>query len=173
MSFFTPRQQWAFDLTGIKYKNRAEILTMQRQWDTFERIENYNDEIYHRLTQGLRDKLYYQFKDRAELNDYNAGQQLHILRNPTVDPRTFDSIRDRPLPDIEPKTYIPTYSQVPRNLPQSTVMKASERSELQTDLAVYVHVSTFNQAHVYKYNFTNNDEKLSYHRGERYVLSQQ
>ena len=32
---------------------------MRQQWDTFERVENYNDVIYQYLQIGVRNKSYY------------------------------------------------------------------------------------------------------------------
>lgn len=159
------RTQYVFDLSGVRFKSRAEILRMQQQWNTFEQVENYNDVIYQRFELGLRDKTYYTFKNREEMNDYRIGQELHVSRYPGV---SFTQISNRPMPTVAVIREAPSYSQVSRVLgPVSTMMTATERTEKVADTAVYIHVSTFNAAHVYKYNFTSQEERLAYHRAER------
>jgi len=162
------RQQYIFDLSGAKFKTRCEILTMQRQWNTYERIENYNDIVYQRLEKGYRDRLYYQFKNNEELADYRNGMQLHNLRYPGT---CFESISERPMPDVAVITKAPNWSPgIERNLLYSTSMTAAELTAQQSDLAIYTHVSTFNAKHVFKYNFVSDEERLGYHRAERRVL---
>ena len=53
----------------------------------------------------------------------------------------------------------------------STSMTSSEYMGQQSDMAVYVHVSTYNSQHKYKYIFPSNEEKMAYHRAERIILS--
>jgi hypothetical protein len=166
------RVQYFFDTTGIKYKSRADILKMQRQWETFERIENFNDVIYQRLEMGLRDRMYYQFRNREELTDYRMGQELHVLRYPTLPSSAFSSISERPMPDVEFTTAAPleiaTTADRALSIPVAT--SASELTATQTDMAIYVYVSTFNATHVMNYPFVSNEEKLAYHRAERRIL---
>jgi hypothetical protein len=165
------RTQYIFDSKGIRGKSRSDILTMQRQWDTFERIENYNDVVYQRLQQGLRDRMYYQFRDRSELNDYRIGQELHVRRYPDLPVGTFASISDRPMPTVEVLTKAPNYSMgVEKGLLFSTSISASERMEVMSDLAIYSQVSTFNATHVFKYNFPSDEEKMAYLRAERRII---
>ncbi len=163
------RTQYEFDLSGVKYKSRTEILNMRRQWDTFERIENYNDVIYQRYQLGLRDKIYYQFQNREEMNDYRVGQQLHVLRYPYLPASTFDPISSRPMPTVAVVRPSPNYSQVSREILAPIPLTGAQLTEREADLAVYMHVSTYNSAHVYKYSFTSNEEQLAYHRAERLV----
>ena len=144
---------------------------MQRQWETFERVENYNDIVYQRINAGYRDRLFYQFVNRQELNDYKNGQQLHILRYPWLPRGTFDSISEKPFSSAPVIVPAPIYTQTPKCTQFSTSMKASEKTEQQSDLAIYMHVSTYNSEHVYKYIFTSAEERLAYHRTERQVLS--
>ena len=169
MSLTPQRTQYPFDLSGVKFKARSDILRMQRQWDTFERVENYNDIVYQKLLTGDRGTLYYFFKDREELNDYRNGQQLHILRYPTLPPSTFDSISLRVMPDVAVTVRAPIYSMVPRSIPQSTVMTSSEVTSALSDMTIYTYVSTYNSEHVFKYTFTSDEEKMAYHRAERRV----
>lgn len=164
------RTQYIFDLSGVKYKSRTELLNMQRQWETFERIENYNDVIFQRFQLGLRDKPYWQFRNREEMNDYRLGQLNHIQRYSYLPPSTFDSISSRPMPDVAVIRQPPNYSQVSRDILAPPPILASELIEREGDLVIYMHVSTFNSAHKYKYAFTSNEEQLAYHRAERLVL---
>lgn len=165
------RTQYPFDLSGVKFKSRIEILTMQRQWETFERVENYNDLVYQKFQTGDRSTPYYFFKDREELNDYRNGQQLHILRYPTLPPSTFDSISSRSMPNVAITARPPEYSMgtTPRGIALSTAITASEATTLATDLAIYEYVSSYNSEHVFKYSFTSDEEKMAYHRAERRV----
>ena len=167
------RTQYAFDLSGVKYKSRSDIFRMERQWNTFERVENFNDIIFQRFGLGLRDQTYYRFKDREELNDYRNGQELHILRYPYLPTSTFASISERPMPDVAVIIGAPTDSQIPRGLHYSTPILASVRTENEANLAIYTHVSTYNSAHVYKYNFASDEEKMAYHKAELTVLRNQ
>ena len=89
---------------------------MQQQWNVFEQVENYNDVIYQRFELGLRDRTYYTFKNREEINDYRIGQELHILRYPGV---SFTPISNRPMPTVAVIREAPSYSQVPRQLAAS------------------------------------------------------
>ena len=164
------RTQYLFDLSGVKYKSRDDIFKMQQQWNTFERVENYNDIIYQRFTVGLRDKLYYQFKNREEINFYKNGQELHILRYPWLPATTFYSISERTMPDVAVIRGPPNYSQTPRGIIVSTCISSSELTENLADLSVYTHVSSYNAIHEYKYIFVSNEEKIAYHKAERRVL---
>jgi hypothetical protein len=163
------RKQYPFDLSGVRFKSRADILRIQRQWDTFERIENYNDIIFQRFSLGYRDKTYWQFVNREELNDYRNGQELHVLRYPTLPAGTFASISGRTMPDVPVLTQAPNYSQVSREILAPPPTLSSEHTEKMADMSVYMHVSTYNSVHVYKYIFQSNEEKMAYHRAERLV----
>ena len=143
---------------------------MQRQWDTFERIENYDDKIYQQFAAGNRSNMYYQFRDRSEANDYRNGQELHILRYPNLQPSTFDSIRNRPMPDVAITTPPSYYYNTPtRGVYFSTATTSSEQTSALADLSIYTHVSSYNATHVYKYAFVSNEEQLAYHRAERRI----
>jgi hypothetical protein len=163
------RTQYVFDLSGVKYKSSTDILNMRRQWESFETIENYNDVIYQRFQLGLRDKPYWQFRNREEMNDYRVGQQLHGLRYPYLPSSTFDSISTRPMPDVPVIKKPSDYSQVSRDILAPTPILGSELIEREGDFAIYMHVSSFNSAHKYKYAFASNEEQLAYHRAERII----
>jgi hypothetical protein len=164
------RTQYAFDLSGVRFRSRGEILTMQRQWETFERIENYNDVIYQSFSVGDRSKPYYQFKDQAEINDYRVGRILHERRYPTLPDTTFASISNRPMPDVPVVNATPVYSYLPpRDIPQRAAPPEGQTTTAESDMTIYFHVSTFNATHHFQYNFVSDDERLAYHRAERLV----
>jgi hypothetical protein len=168
---YTPlRTQYPFDLSGVRFKTRMEILTMQRQWETFERVENYNDIIYQRFSVGDRSNTYYTFRNREEMTDYRVGQQLHLNRYPSAPEGAFESISLRAMPDVAVRIGAPIYmmGQNPI-LPIKNAPPASATTTAVSDMAIYAHVSTFNGTHMFKYNFVTDDERLAYHRAERVV----
>jgi hypothetical protein len=171
MTTYVPlRTQYAFDLSGVKYKSRIDILTMQRQWETFERVENYNDVIYQRFSVGDRSQTYYQFRDSTERNDYRIGQMLHMNRYPLLPSSTFDSISLRAMPNVAVRVAAPNYTISP--MPLAYIPGAKPESittDNTADVTIYTYVSTYNSDHVYKYNFISDEERLAYHRGERLV----
>jgi hypothetical protein len=172
--FSITRTQYIFDMSGVKYKSRLEILNLQRAWETFERVENYNNIIYQRLSIGLRNMMYYQFRTREEMNEYKTGQTNHILRYPWLPPSTFDSISLQSVPYIKPLNNPPNYSlSMNRGVLFSTSMTASDYLAQQADITIYTHVSSYNSIHTYKYIFPSNEEKMAYHRAELMILSGQ
>ena len=142
------------------------IIMIQEQWDTFERVENYNDQIYQKFLQGDRSQLYYQFRTDQELHSYRAGQQLHVNAYPNLPASTFQPIRDRPMPDVPIRTALPIESGPPRFAINRIIPTASELAAQQADLAVYTYVSTYNATHQIKYNFVDDLEKNAYERTE-------
>lgn len=171
MSSYNPlRTQYVFDLSGIKFRSRSDILAMQRQWETYERIENFNDIIYQRFSIGDRSQTYYQFTGQAERNDYRLGMQLHINRYPWLPAGTFDSISARPMPDVVVRSAAPNYTISPMPLaPIPGAIPESVSTDNRADVVIYTNVSTFNSIHYFKYNFVSDEELLAYHRGERLV----
>ena len=143
---------------------------MQRQWETFERVENYNDVIYQRFGQGNRSLTYYQFRDRGEMTDYRVGQQLHEQRYPTAPPGTFAPISTRAMPDVPVVSSAPNYTYLPpRDVVPQGATAAGVSTTLTGDMTIYTYVSTFNATHYFKYNFVSDEERLAYHRAERLV----
>jgi hypothetical protein len=172
MSYVPLRTQYAFDLSGVKCKTRGDILTLQRQWNTFEQVENNDDIVYQKLLVGNRGQLFYQFSSRQESNDYKNGQIAHCNRYPWLPPNTFNSIRNRPFPNVAITTGVPTEAGPTRICaPFPPTQTSSEYVSKMADLNTYVHVSTFNSAHVYKYAFTSDEEKMAYYRAERQLLA--
>ncbi len=158
------RTAYPFADVNVRYRSRGDILKMQEQWNTFERVENYNDIIYQRFEQGLRDSMYYVFVNDAEFKNYKAGQQLHIQTYPNLPCSTFDPISQRPMPDVAPKTGIPYVTNTIQTLPNRYIPTASELASLNADLAIYVHISSYNGTHQLKYAFVDDEEKTAYER---------
>ena len=85
------RSTFCFDLSGVQYKSRAELSDMRRQWETFERIENYNSAILKQLSLTIpgpaiqRDgSVFLRPVDYEEKSDYTKGQLAHIARYPDI-----------------------------------------------------------------------------------------
>ena len=163
------RTQYVFDSSGYKYKTRADLLRLQRQWETFERVENYNDIVYQKIANGDRGTLYYQFRTHEEYKDYRNGQELHVLKFPTLPTGTFASISERPMPDVPVIVKAPIYTMAPTTDAKS--VPASVAAAATNDMTIYMYVSSYNAAHVYKYNFVSDEERLAYHRAERRILT--
>lgn len=167
---YAPRLQYFFDLSGVRCKSRTDIIHMQRHWDAFERVENYNERIYIQFIQGYRDRQWYQYTNYSERNDYILGQDQHIQRYPWLPAATFDAISNRQIPDVAVLTYPPNYGQPCKTLTAPPVITQEEMTRQQGELALYGYVSTFNSIHVYKYAFPTMDEQLAYHRAEKRLL---
>ena len=170
MSISPLRTQYPFDLSGVKFKTRTEILTMQRQWETFERVENYNDVIYQQFSAGNWSQTYFQFRDQGERNDYRIGQILHVNRYPNLPAGTFDSISSRVMPNVAIRSAPPNYTISPMPLaPVCPALPESVTTDNTADITIYTYVSTFNSEHYFQYNFVSDEERIAYHRGERLV----
>ncbi len=169
MSTYTPkRTQYPFS-ANVRYKSKSEILLLENQWETFERVENYNDIIFQRISEGLRDQPFYQFLSNQEYKDYKAGQELHVLAFPTLPPSTFAPISERPFPNVPIKTALPYYHQTDKYIIPAPAISSEELTQQRADLEIYTYVSTFNDAHVYKYAFVSDEEKMAYYRAEKRV----
>lgn len=166
------RTQYPFSASAYKFKTGAELLKLQRQWDTFERIENFNDLVYQRMTAGYYDKPYYLYTGRDEMVDFVSGQRLHIERFPDAAAAgEFIAISDRPKPTTPPISLpVQVDPQPPRGVPYSTIRSASDQARITNDLNTYIYVSTFNATHVYKHTFAGDEERFAYCRAERRVL---
>jgi len=164
------RTQYPPQLSNIKFRTPIQTAKLTRQWETFERVENYNDIVYQQLQQGNRGTLYYQFADRVEYNDYLAGQTLHINFYTTLPVSTFAPISTRPMPNVvfsaPPPMCVPSGNS---SMPLTSATAASVTTTACADKAIYTQVSSFNTVHVYKYNFTSAEELLSYQRAERAI----
>lgn len=196
MSYTPKRTQYPFDLSGVKFKTRGEIINLERQWNTFERVENYDDIVYQKLAVGNRGQLYYQFLSQQESKDYKVGQISHINRYPWLPPTTFNSLRNKPFPlastiqstfvssltSAAVLTYTSTIFQVPSvtgipfisSQPRMSAAPTQTQSEYlskMADLQTYMYVSSYNSEHTYKYQFTSDEQKMAYYRAERQILA--
>jgi hypothetical protein len=171
MTSYTPqRTQYPFS-ANTRYKTKSDTIVMQNQWETFERVENYDDVIFQRIQDGLRDLTYYQFLSNQEYKDYKQGQDLHVLTFSNLPASTFASIRDRPFPTTPSKTPLPYFHQVNRYIVVPTPISAEELVQQRSDNEIYTYVSTFNDTHVYKYSFVSDEEKMAYYRAEKRLRS--
>lgn len=169
MTTYTPQRiQYPFS-ANTRYKTKSDILIMENQWNIFERVENYNDIIYQRIQDGYRDQPYYHFLSNQEFKDFKRGQELHILAFPNLPPSTFAFISERPLPITPIKTPLPYYHQVDKYILAPPAISSEELTRQRADTEVYVYVSTFNDSHIYKYNFVSDEEKMAYYRAEKRI----
>jgi hypothetical protein len=152
-------------LVGVN-RPLAYRIMIQTQWDTFERVENYNFAIYQQFLTGNRSNMYYQFKSDQEFKDYKVGQQLHVNAYPTLPVGTFQPVSDLPIPAAAPNSPPPYETNVPRFAINRITPTASEQTQLQSDLEVYAYVSTYNARHVLKYQFVDDAEKNAYERAD-------
>jgi hypothetical protein len=164
------RAQYPF-AANTRYKTRSEILIMTEQWNTFERVENYDDLIYQQYEVGQRGETYYQFRSQQERAAYTAGQLLHVNTYTTLPVSAFTPIRDRPMPNVPLQSALPYFYNVPKNFNPTNVLTSSERAAQRADLEIYAFVSTYNQSHVIKWNFVKDEERLAYERGEQLALT--
>ena len=167
MSLTPLRTQYPPQLSNIKFRTPMQTATLTRQWDTFERVENYNDMVYQQLQKGNRGTLYYQFVNGTEQKDYYAGQMLHINYYSNLPASTFASISSRPMPDVP--VLIPASQCAPTPPSLTSAVAASETTQACGDLSIFYTVSSFNAVHKYKYNFQSADEQMAYGRAERAI----
>lgn len=161
------RTQYIFDLSGVKYKTKSDILTYQRQWNTYEHVENSNFLIYSNALQG-RPRSWYTFINSTEATDYRTGQQLHQNRYPNLSPAYFQTIAIAPIPTSSFVTGPPRFSQVPPQTATRPALKESQKTENNSDVSVYRFVSSYNVLHsTFTYQFQSNEEQMAYNRGLR------
>lgn len=168
---YTPkRTQYPFgaaqSLLGLQYQSQTVLLQIQLKWNTFERVENYDDIIYQQFSVGKRNNTYYIFVSNQERQDYFEGQRLHYKAYPTLPRSTFCPIRDRPMPNVAIVTSLPYVSNRDTCVPQRYVPTSSERAAENLDLTIYTYVSTYNALHVIQYEFQSDEEKLAYTRAQ-------
>lgn len=168
---YTPqRTQYPFaaaqSLLELRFQSQTVLLQIQLKWDTFERVENYDDMIYQQFAQGKRNNTYYIFASNQERQDYFEGQRLHYKAYPALPTSTFCPIRDRPMPNVPIVTALPYISNREICAPQRYVPTSSEKAAENLDLTVYTYVSTYNAIHVIQYEFQSDEEKLAYTRAQ-------
>ena len=159
--------QSPYDLSGVKYKTKSDILTLQRQWDTFNRVQAINFSIYLKILKG-EPLNWYVFVNNQEATDYRNGQQLHTLRYPYIPPAFFQPISIAPIPTSSFVTGPPRFSQVPPQINSVPPITESQKTENNSDVSIYRFVSSYNVLHsTFTYQFQSNEEQMDYNRGLR------
>ena len=173
-------QRSTFCLSERIFNNKSllEINQIRTQWDTFERVENYNSIVLNKLanetpnesSSGVVTPAFYQFINSAEKTDYNLGQLAHTVAYPD----NVDFIKpysSRPIP------YTSTILSTINNTTISTIdspfcanilpTKPSVGKDIllrnQKSLNLYVRVSTqVAQFPKSPYKFTSSEEYIAY-----------
>ena len=165
--------QSPYDLSGVKYKTKGDILTLQRQWDTFNRVQTANFSIYLKILSG-QPLNWYVFVNNQEATDYRNGQQLHTLRYPYIPPALFQSVSIAPIPTSRFVTGPPRFSQVPSVISPPPPIKESQKTENNADVSIFRFVSSYNVLHsTFTYQFQSNEEQMAYNRGLRLTTTAQ
>ena len=156
------------------FLKHSEIFTLKQQWDTFERIENYNSIVYSTIngTGTLQTQasdspttpLFYTFTSDAELQDYKQGRLNHIAEYPAVADFVVP-YANKPLAirDIIGDPNIFYITPCCQNIDKSKLLTNNERLYNQTGLNLFVRVST--QTAMYPkspYKFQSAQEYLLY-----------
>jgi len=165
--------QTPYDLSGVKYKTKSDLLTLQRQWDTFNRVQAINFAIYLNILKGGAPN-WYVFASNQEATDYRNGQQLHTLRYPYIPATFFQSVALAPIPTNNLTTGPPRFSQVPPQTNTVPPLTEGQKIENNADMSIYTFVSSYNIMHsTFTYQFQSNEEQMSYYRAERRILAAQ
>jgi hypothetical protein len=160
------RTQYFYDLSGVKYKTKSDLLTLRRQWDTYERVENINFSIYKTILKGIY-QPWYVFASNEEASDYRVGQLLHVNRYPNIPSALFQSISLAPTPIPKDSGGPPRFAQAPSQIVSANPISEGQKTENNADMSIYIHVSTYNVLHsTFTYQFQSNEEQLAYHRAE-------
>lgn len=165
--------QTPYDLSGVKYKTKSDILTLQRQWNTFNRVQAINFSIYLKIIRG-QPLNWYVFVNNQEATDYRNGQQLHTIRYPYIPPAFFQSISIAPIPTSSFVTGPPRFSQVPPQINSVPPITESQKTENNSDVSIFRFVSSYNVLHsTFTYQFQSNEEQMAYYRGLRLATTVQ
>ena len=177
------RSTFCFPESSLQYKSQAEIRQLRTQWDTFERIENYNSIVLNQLgsmmpavaPSGMINPSFYQFVDSAEKTNYNMGQLAHTVIYPDVD-EFLAPYAKRPIPYIS--TIISSIAATRYDISEGDVACSNvlPPPPLDSDiilrnragLNLYVRVSTqMAQYPKSPYKFTSNNEYITYSEFKR------
>ena len=162
LSRMSTRTQYPFNASWYKYKTPAEINILRRQWNMFESVENYNFAIRIRMNAGYFSTRWYTFLQSSDLVDYHRGQSLHQAQYPGVN---FTPEADKFVQQSTIYTKVSYESSRPSTgFLLSTPMTEGERIKKSGDMSMYIQVSTFNASHVYKWQFSSEDDRLSYEK---------
>lgn len=161
-----------------RFISNQESIANQKNWNTFEAIENTNSAILKQLanrvpTVGsvIGERVWHQFVDDAEKTAYRLGQLAHVAAFPTVSDFTVP-YSNRPIPYIS--SVVSTIKSLPPNTcvncpcPTPVIGKpisSDERLANTKALNTYIKVST--QTGLYPkspYRYTSSEEYLLYKR---------
>jgi len=168
------RSTFAFKHDSQSYLKQDELTTLRRQWDAFERVENYNSIVYSTIygtptkTMGgsVTDSIYYPFSGDVELQDYRQGRLNHIAEYPDVTDFIVPYSQKpafRTVSDIIGNANIFPTVVVDPNIDKSKLLTTAERLKNITALNLFVKVST--QTSLYPkspYKYASNEEYLLY-----------
>jgi hypothetical protein len=82
-----------FDLSGVYYKSRGDIMDLRNAWNMFEQIEASNIQTSTLIGLGIKhydsgnsspEPIFYQFPSFDDRTQYVKGQLLHVQRYPYI-----------------------------------------------------------------------------------------
>jgi hypothetical protein len=161
----TPPVLLQYDLSGVLYKSRDEIVKMREAWNSFEQITVSNLQTSTLIgigainiapSSGDTNSPYHFFETMASRNKFLRGQMLHIERYPYIN---FSTLSTRPELGTNAVSGLDINSQVTTN----DVLKASEITNERKELANFVRVSTLQAS--------TNTQKKPYFRSHQDYIS--
>jgi hypothetical protein len=162
------RSTFCFKNDKRAYLSYTDIITLKRQWNMFEKVEN-NDSIAYSTIIGGGNDSFYIFNNQSEKLDYNLGRLNHIAEYPNYDDfltpyskRQRDNIKSVNSIIGDSKIFRDTETCCP-NFDRSNVITNNELLRNTTARNLYFKVST-QKAMFPKtpYKFSGNDEYLLY-----------
>jgi hypothetical protein len=80
------RSTFCFKHDTRAFLSQHDLIALKRQWDTFERVENYNSIVYSTIngSESPANLIFYSFLNQSELDDYKLGQANHVSEYPNV-----------------------------------------------------------------------------------------
>jgi len=179
------RSTFCFPASTMQYKSMSDIMTLKFQWDTFERIENYNSIVYNTLSNtmpveaGSRENtpIFYQFQNSDEKTAYKMGQLAHTITYPEVVdfliPYSYKPIQytSSIISTIQGTKYVYSgESTICSNiLPTVPSIDYDELLKNRVGLSLYIRVSTqTSQFPKSPYKFTSNEEYITYNEYKRF-----
>ena len=175
------RSTFCFPESTMQYKSMSELMTLRENWDTFERIENYNSIVSNTLANkvpteaGVQTPEFYQFINSYEKTSYRLGQLAHTVAYPDVadflKPYSYKPIQyvSSVVSTIAGTNYDSVGPSICANvLPPLPTLDYDELLRNRVGLGIYVRVST-QQAQFPKspYKFSSNEEYITYQEYKR------
>ena len=161
------------------------MFVLQKQWDTFEKVENRNS-IVHSTLVGLKntpgsanllqsgdnvsDSLFYTFTGADELQEYRQGRLNHVQEYPTVTDFVVP-YANKPIQvgDIIGNAEIFGEPRCCPNITKTIPLTNAERLKNRNALNLYIAVSTHTELYPKSpYKFKSNDDYLMY---KNYILT--